>query len=44
MDKKSAIIAMVEKMENEAALNKAYDFIKRIYRRGAKKGANTKEV
>ena len=36
MDKMSAIINMVMKIENDAILDKVYDFVKRIYRKGSR--------
>lgn len=36
MDKQSAIINMVLKIENEAVIDKLYDIVKRLYRKGAR--------
>lgn len=37
MDKQSAIINMVLKMNNDALIDKLYDIVKRMYRRGSRK-------
>ena len=37
MDKQTAIINMILRIENDALLDKVYDFVKRLYRRGSKK-------
>lgn len=37
MDKQSAIINMVLKIENDALLDRLYDIVKRLYRKGARK-------
>lgn len=37
MDKQTAIINMIMKIENEALLDKVYDFVKRLYRKGARR-------
>ena len=37
MDKQTAIINMIMRIENDALLDKVYDFVKRLYRRGSKK-------
>ena len=36
MDKQSAIINMVMKIENEALIDKLYDIVKRLYRKRAR--------
>ena len=36
MDKQSAIINMVMKIENEALIDKLYDIVKRLYRKSAR--------